>query len=774
MKKTMFTILSILLLLTLTTATFANDIVVITQTQDDGSVKLGLRFFGTITNFGCIAARGVKINHISITSSKWQMLGENGNWQDVPGTEQNGLCGLIPELSGEYRWVGQGTSNGVATTFVSDNTVVVQASQPTQPEPTQPEPTQPEPAPTVPTVLVVDPDSPPIYWIDNGINKIQRVNLDGSDVQDLVTSSLKDPSGIALDVSGGKMYWIDGGTDKIQRANLDGSDIEDLVTGLPRPLGIALDVLGGKMYWTHTDWNSDTQEFMNGKIQRANLDGSNVEDLITSGLLVPWGIALDVSGGKMYWTDLETDKIQRSNLDGSDVQDLVTQGASRPLGIALDVVGGKMYWTDYGTDKIQRSNLDGSDVEDLVTQGLQLPTSIALDVAGGKMYWADSNTDKIQRANLDGSNIQDLVTQGLDIPIALALAIPPQTTPTTPEPEPVSTILRIHPASIESPDVGEELTISLNIVDSEAITGYQATVQYDTSALRYVSAANGDFLPAGSFIVGPMVEGNLVSLGAILLKGVLNGDGTLATITFEVIEVKDSTLTLSDVLLAKSSTEGIVPQLENAVITVPTKLKEDLNGDGVVNILDIVAVASAIGETGDHVADINGDGVVNILDIVAVAGAIGQTPAAPALMTQALSTLTAEDVKSWLTQTQALPITDATSLQGIQFLEQLLKVLTPKQTALLPNYPNPFNPETWIPYQLSKPADVTLTIYDIKGHVIRVLDLGHQRAGLYQARSRAAHWDGKNALGEPAASGVYFYTLTAGDFSATRKMLILK
>ena len=100
--------------------------------------------------------------------------------------------------------------------------------------------------------------------------------------------------------------------------------------------------------------------------------------------------------------------------------------------------------------------------------------------------------------------------------------------------------------------------------------------------------------------------------------------------------------------------------------------------------------------------------------------------------------------------------------------------LVPAATSLLPNYPNPFNPETWIPYQLATPADVTLTIYDLQGRVVRDLDLGHRRAGVYQNRSRAAYWDGSNAQGEPAASGVYFYTLKAGDFSATRKMLIRK
>ena len=107
-------------------------------------------------------------------------------------------------------------------------------------------------------------------------------------------------------------------------------------------------------------------------------------------------------------------------------------------------------------------------------------------------------------------------------------------------------------------------------------------------------------------------------------------------------------------------------------------------------------------------------------------------------------------------------------------LAPVLSRAVPKETVLLPNYPNPFNPETWIPYHLAKPADVTLTIYTADGRLIRTLVLGHQPAGVYQSKSRAAYWDGRNALGEPVASGVYFYTLKAGDITATRKMLIRK
>ena len=100
--------------------------------------------------------------------------------------------------------------------------------------------------------------------------------------------------------------------------------------------------------------------------------------------------------------------------------------------------------------------------------------------------------------------------------------------------------------------------------------------------------------------------------------------------------------------------------------------------------------------------------------------------------------------------------------------------IPPDETGLLANYPNPFNPETWIPYHLAAAAGVTVTISDVQGRIVRTLAVGHQPAGMYQSKGRAAYWDSRNQLGEPVASGVYFYTLTAGDFSATRKMLIRK
>ena len=269
-----------------------------------------------------------------------------------------------------------------------------------------------------------------MYWTDWDTEKIQRSNLDGSGVEDLVTTGLRSPSGLALDVSGGKMYWTDANARKIQRSNLDGSGVEDLVTrGLGFPIGIALDVSGGKMYWT----DGRSLRGGDGEIRRSNLDGRGREDLVTRRLDWPYRIALDVSGGKMYWTDRKRQKIQRSNLDGSGVEDLVTRGLMSPGGIALDVSGGKVYWTDSGTQNIQnsgtqnirRSNLDGSGLEDLVTRGLRSPLGIALDVPSGKVYWTDSGTAKIQRSNLDGSGVEDLVTRGLMSPLGIALGLVP-------------------------------------------------------------------------------------------------------------------------------------------------------------------------------------------------------------------------------------------------------------------------------------------------------------------------------------------------------------
>ena len=207
-----------------------------------------------------------------------------------------------------------------------------------------------------------------------------------------------------------------------------------------------------------------------------------------------------------------------------------------------------------------------------------------------------------------------------------------------------------------------------------------------------------------------------------------------------------------------------------------TFIPEDVNQDGRVSIADVIEVAQALGKQVSEKprADVNGDGAISFADLVAIARALAKARSGAAAPSQKAVVLDAATVQTWL---QLARIEDDGSLmfrEGIANLEQLLASLLPKETILLTNYPNPFNPETWIPYRLAKPAKVSIAIHTANGQLVRVLALGTQSAGMYQHRSRAAYWDGKNEVGEPVASGVYFYTLTAGDFNATRKMLIRK
>ena len=201
----------------------------------------------------------------------------------------------------------------------------------------------------------------------------------------------------------------------------------------------------------------------------------------------------------------------------------------------------------------------------------------------------------------------------------------------------------------------------------------------------------------------------------------------------------------------------------------------DVNRDGVVTILDLILIARQLGQRvpANSQVDLNGDGAVSILDLILAARSLGSTttPAAPLVGTESIDAAT---IAAWIAQARLKDNGSLAFKQGIEILENLLASLIPEETALLANYPNPFNPETWIPYQLADSAEVTLTIYDINGNVVWHLALGHQSASMYRTRSRAAYWDGRNQLGEPVASGLYFYTLTADEFTATRKMLILK
>ena len=335
----------------------------------------------------------------------------------------------------------------------------------------------------------------------------------------------------------------------------------------------------------------------------------------------------------------------------------------------------------------------------------------------------------------------------------------------------LSTRVNITPSTIESPAIGEEFDIDINIAGGQDVRGYKIIVEYDQKSLRYVSHTHGDYL------FDKVYKGRIISkLGKVSFSNVStgdagNGNGTLATITFEVVSRRASIISLTAILSNSDGERLPYIAISGKVIEPPW----DVNGDGSVDILDLSFVAARFGQEEQTEADINGDGVVDIKDLITVASGMDREAAAPIGYPRNLKEiLTRTTVQQWLTQAQQLNLTDPTSQKGILFLEYLLAILTPKETTLLPNYPNPFNPETWIPYQLAQPADITISIYKVDGAVIRTLNLGHRPPGVYQDKTRAAYWDGKNEVGESIASGVYFYTLTAGNFKSTRKMLILK
>jgi len=617
-----------------------------------------------------------------------------------------------------------------------------------------------------------------MYWTDFNTIKIQRADLDGLNIEDLVTNTdgLSGPSGIVLDVTNHKMYWAEGfgDTSKIRRADLNGANIEDLVTntdGLNFPQNIALDVTNHKMYWTDEG---------SSKIQRADLNGTNVEDLVTSanGLDNPEGIVLDVSHRKMYWTEGigDASKIRRADLDGLNIEDLVTSanGLISPVGIALDVAGRKMYWAEEGASNIRRADLDGTNIEDLVTNhGSVRSAGIALDMTNRKVYWTDTGASKIQRADLDGTNIEDLVTSnhGLVFPYGFALGLPQPTGP-----------LNFDPSTIadQTFTVGTPVNLTL-----PSVTGGTAPYTYTLSPIP----AGLHFDTTTQLLSGTPTTAIPATLATYTAT---DATGASASLNFTIEVIEDITGPGIDPLDVNG--DGQVTVIDLAIVAlfygiqVPAdiSLPADVNADGVVNLLDLTAVAQGIDAAGGGLNQLPLweaeaallAAVEESAEIEAIAGAPGRA-GMPGAATSLSIRLAAKNIAAALADVRQMPVGDVRLGKGVAVLEGLLHLLAemvtiPDQTTLLPNYPNPFNPETWLPYHLSEAADVTLRIYSVDGKLVRKLTLGHQPAGIYQSRLRAAYWNGKNENGEPVASGLYFYTLTAGDFTATRKLLIVK
>ena len=189
-------------------------------------------------------------------------------------------------------------------------------------------------------------------------------------------------------------------------------------------------------------------------------------------------------------------------------------------------------------------------------------------------------------------------------------------------------VVSVDPAESPSPGVGQQLTIRLHISNGRNVAGYEVGVNFDTSALRYVSSANGSYLPTGAFFAPPKVSGGRVTVTGTSVAGVARASsGTLASITFRVVAVKKSTLRLTGVIVSDSNAKALNVSVKNGIV-VEGGASWDTNGDGQVNVLDLVVVARSLGSRTAS-ADINGDGTVNVLDLVVVAQHLGETTRTP-------------------------------------------------------------------------------------------------------------------------------------------------
>ena len=244
----------------------------------------------------------------------------------------------------------------------------------------------------------------------------------------------------------------------------------------------------------------------------------------------------------------------------------------------------------------------------------------------------------------------------------------------------------------------------------------------------------------------------------------------------QTITLPSSATPVSDRGSNDASQTHLLPDSDGEIY-LKVRSPADVNGDWVVNILDLVQVANNFGQSAP---DLNGDGVVNILDLTLVAKHLSQNAAAPsqlALIESIPSTAKeVSTVQHALTELEAIPNKSHGVQIAIELLRHYLSIADPnvQETKLLSNYPNPFNPDTWIPYQLSEGTTVTVKIYDVTGSLVRTIQVGHKPAGYYLTRERAIYWDGRNQNREPVSSGVYFYTLNTDTYTQTRRMVILK
>ena len=435
-------------------------------------------------------------------------------------------------------------------------------------------------------------------------------------------------------------------------------------------------------------------------------------------------IAVDASNGKVYWTEKTGESrgtINSANLDGTGVTEL-TSILSVPMGITVDVTGSKLYWTN-ARGRIQSANLDGSSIQN-VLQDLSGPTDIV--VSNGFIYWTEGG-NSIRRVNMSGQKIVGDVAANLGTVGGLAVG--------------GGKVYWTEQTGASGGSVNGANLDGTNLETLATLLSAPMEIAVDT---------------AGSKLYWTNARGRVQ-------RANLNGSG--------ITNVVDGLGSPGEIVISNS-----ISTLTGAPLTPPVShAPYDVNKDGAVDNTDAGLVIDALG-TNNARYDVNGDGAVNFLDVVLVFDNRDDNVAgAPTIVGMKLSAVQIDIIQEQIELLIATNDRSPAAMRVLIYLQQLLATETrPEKTQLFANYPNPFNPETWIPYELATDTDVRLTIYNTQGVVIRTLQFGHQSAGYYTDRDRAAYWDGRNSIGEQVASGLYFYQLETDTMSSLRKMVILK
>lgn len=341
---------------------------------------------------------------------------------------------------------------------------------------------------------------------------------------------------------------------------------------------------------------------------------------------------------------------------------------------------------------------------------------------------------------------------------------------------------------IDGVRAGEIFKLDLHLDGLVLFDGWGLDIAFTSGVLRALQVdASTDFFPedtCGASVFQPgtidNTAGTITGIDLELAADCFQFGDVLLSVTFQAKAAGTADLSLHNVAIR--TLFGLDADIGVHALEIVVESDYDLNGDGLVNIFDLVLVGQNFGQVHPQ-ADVNDDGVVNIFDLIIVAQQLGGAPAplAPSGFALKTSGVDSATIQQWINMAHAADDGSLVFRQGLANLNELHAALqrisasnTPHRTALLVNYPNPFNPETWIPYHLARAADVQLTIYDSQGLTVRQFNLGYQLAGYYTDRTSAAYWDGRNESGESVASGIYFYQLQADDFYAMRKMVILK